>query len=229
MNRFAYNIASQNGEDGVLDEIYRRLEERLGSLRGTYAFECGAWDGKHLSNTWLLTKTRDVKVIAVERDPQRFGDLRSTAEENPNIVPVHAELSPTEDSIGKILDARVPQGSTISLLSIDIDGLDYDVWKMYRPPPDRAPMIAVIEVDSGIPPWKASEDRARGASLMEMRALGAEKGYVLVAHTGNAIFVREDLARHVVRAPPSLVEAFRPLWLSSEDRRAFSALAYSAE
>lgn len=219
---YSYNVASQNGEDGIVDELIVRLEDGLGrSLDGSYAFECGAWDGMHLSNTWYLTKKRNFKVVAVEREPDRFADLQKTAKANPNIIPVHAELSPTEDSIGDILNKFAGENHELALLSIDIDGLDYDVWKMYDPPAERAPMIVVIEIDSSFPPWKRSVDRTKGASFSEMLELGVQKGYVLVAHTGNMIFVRKDLAGYVGSFPrPN--ELFKPLWLNAEDRRAFS-------
>lgn len=224
MNVFEGNVASQNGEDGIIQEIFARLERKVGSLRGTYAFECGAWDGKHLSNTWFLTKTRDVKVVAVECDDKKFEDLKKTAAENRNIIPVHAKLVPTEDSIGKILDEHAAD-KVVSLMSIDIDGLDYDVWKAFRPRDARhMPLVVVIEINSSIPPWKTSDRRETGASFIEMYELGMQKGYVFVAHTGNMIFVREDVAKYVVRTPPKIVESFKPLWLAPEDRLAFSRL-----
>ena len=221
---YSFNIASQNGEDGIIDELVYRLEDGLGkSLDGSYAFECGAWDGMHLSNTWYLTKKRNFKVVAVEREPDRFADLQKTSRQNPNILPVHAELSPTEDSIGDILGKFVGDKDTLALLSIDIDGLDYDVWKMYDPPADRAPMIVVIEIESSFPPWKRSVDRTKGASFSEMLELGVQKGYELVAHTGNMIFVRKDLVGYVGSFPKP-VELFRPIWLNAEDKRTYSRM-----
>lgn len=43
------NVNSQYGEDGVLQELVRRL----GIANGQFV-EFGAWDGQHLSNTRLL-------------------------------------------------------------------------------------------------------------------------------------------------------------------------------
>ena len=39
---FCKNIFSQNGEDGIIEEIIKRLE-----LKDLEVCEFGAWDGKH--------------------------------------------------------------------------------------------------------------------------------------------------------------------------------------
>lgn len=87
------------------------------------------------------------------------------------------------------------------LLSIDIDGNDYWIWKalLYKP------RIVVIEYNAHlwkseskvIPYWDSFNwrgDRYYGASLMALTKLGIEKGYTLVAsYCHNAFFVRDDL------------------------------------
>ena len=52
MNCVSYkkNIFSQNGEDGIIEEIFKRLND----VSDKKCCEFGAWDGKHLSNTCNL-------------------------------------------------------------------------------------------------------------------------------------------------------------------------------
>ena len=45
------NIYSQNGEDGIISEILKRLNLDQKKL---WCVEFGAWDGMHLSNTFAL-------------------------------------------------------------------------------------------------------------------------------------------------------------------------------
>jgi hypothetical protein len=94
----------------------------------------------------------------------------------------------------------------IDLLSIDLDGMDYWVWKALD---CVQPRIVVIEINDAWGPyesvtvpydpqfiWEKSSVYV-GASLAAMCKLGAEKGYRLVGtqrYGLNAFFVRDDLA-----------------------------------
>ena len=60
---FRRNVYSQNGEDGVIDEIFRRLGRSSG-----WFCEFGAWDGRYGSNSYsLLRKGWD--GVMIEGDP----------------------------------------------------------------------------------------------------------------------------------------------------------------
>lgn len=91
----------------------------------------------------------------------------------------------------------------IDLLSIDIDGNDYHVWKAIDV---VSPRVVVIEYNSKIPPtcewimpyceqhiWDGGDKH--GASLLSLEKLGREKQYTLVGTNMsgiNAFFVRND-------------------------------------
>lgn len=183
--RYARNAFSQNGEDGIVAEILRRLNIDRG-----LAFECGAWDGMHLSNTYALSLgSPGFKVIAVEGDRDRYADLLRTAERNSNIIPVNAWLSKDEDTIGDILKKH--DATDLVVMSIDIDSHDYHSWKNLTP--DVRPLVVVIEINSSFPPGveKIYPD-IEGSTFTSTLKLGRSKGYTLVCHTGNMIFVRDD-------------------------------------
>jgi hypothetical protein len=75
------------------------------------------------------------------------------------------------------------------LVSIDTDGgNDYHCFRALQ----HLPKILIIEINSGFPPdvWHVSEEK--GASYKAMVELGIEKGYFLLCHTGNLIFVLNE-------------------------------------
>jgi hypothetical protein len=77
------------------------------------------------------------------------------------------------------------------VLSIDIDSYDLEVWE---PLSNYNPIIVIIEINSSIPPGehhRHSLSRS-GNSFTSTLEVAKQKGYVLVCHTGNLIFVRED-------------------------------------
>jgi hypothetical protein len=201
---YARNTFSQNGEDGMIEEILRRL-----GIVGGWVVESGAWDGVHLSNTFALVQRGGFRGLHIEADQAKFVDLVATAERvGGAIVPVNATLESDTDTLGDIMSrhclgngagaSEVVDGagvSDVAVLSIDIDSHDYHVWKNLSPV--HSPAVVVIEINSGVSPvdWKVhGEDGwALGTSFLPMLLLGVEKGYSLVAHTGNMIFVRNDV------------------------------------
>ena len=58
---YKYNLYSQNGEDGVIEEINKRLDLDTKS-DSRWCVEFGAWDGIYLSNTFKQSK-KDRKEI----------------------------------------------------------------------------------------------------------------------------------------------------------------------
>ena len=76
------------------------------------------------------------------------------------------------------------------MMSIDIDSHDYDAWKNTT----VRPAIVIIEIDSSSRPGiRGIYPDPTGTTFTSMLELGRAKGYTLVTHTGNMIFVRDDL------------------------------------
>jgi hypothetical protein len=190
--RYRRNINSQNGEDGVLAEILRRV----GITDGWFC-EFGAWDGKHLSNTFALLE-RGWRGVMIEGDRQRYLDLDATAGKFPgHLYPIRRYVSAEEgdDSLDSLLSST-PIPNEFDVLSVDIDGLDYFIWEaLVR----YHPKIVIIEVNSNYPPQVEHLEKGQNAhsSFASMVKLGQRKGYVPVLHTGNVFFVRSDLVGKV--------------------------------
>lgn len=181
LRRYERRVHSQGGEDGVLARLFACLGERSRTF-----VEFGAWDGRHLSNTAHLRLDRGWSGLLMDGDPERVSGL------------VRREFVTAENVEALFRKHRVPP--VFDLLSVDIDGNEYWVWKAleaYRP------RVVVIEYNvffgaevSKTMPYDADHrwDKTmfHGASLAALWKLGREKGYSLV-HTDsfapNAFFV----------------------------------------
>ena len=186
MNQYEKNIYSQNGEDGVIEEIIQRLEMNPG-----VCCEFGAWNGWNLSNTFNLVKYKNWKAVYIEGDDDKYNELMATCQSMPSIIPVHAMVEPYgEKSLASLL--KSVDCNHIDILSIDVDGTDYYIWEEFT---EYQPAIVIIEISSGMGADTEYVNPTYGSSFASMLSLGNQKGYDLVCHTGNMIFVRKDLTQ----------------------------------
>jgi len=210
--KYGGNVHSQNGEDGVTGELLRRL-----GITGGYVCEFGAWDGKHLSNTFHLIQ-QGFSGVFIEGDPEKYKDLLKTCVEYPKITPVLAYVDHVAGS-PNTLDALLMKTDIpidFEVLSIDIDSYDYQVWKsveVYKP------KLVIIEIHSGVDPLNTkhihAEGKYMGTGFMPTFILGAQKGYTFLLHTGNMFFIRNDLYEKLdMPATSHLLENFCDTWYS---------------
>jgi hypothetical protein len=181
----------QCDEDGILAEIFKRI----GTTTKRF-IEFGVGDAR-VNNTILLLlqgwsgawidSSADHLTLAV----QRFKGF-----------PIEALHSFVTIDNADALITKLSKGD-LDLLSIDVDGNDYWLWKAIT---TVRPRVVVIEYNAIFPPemrktiayneqfvWNA--DTYFGASLGALEALGREKQYSLVGCSSsgvNAFFVRSD-------------------------------------
>ena len=119
-------MTSQHGEDGIV----RKILELIGT-ENQWVAEIGAWDGKHLSNSWNLINNKSWHGVLVEGDPQRCARLRGAYAQLPRVTVRNAYVgfdASAPASLDAILaETGIPQD--FDVLSIDIDGNDYHVWR----------------------------------------------------------------------------------------------------
>jgi FkbM family methyltransferase len=193
---FEKQVFSQNGEDGILEEIFRRLGGEPG-----YLVEFGTGTGSECNGARLVRQCH-WQALFLEADPRSYAALVENYRGYPGVRTVQTRVS--SQNLEDLLAAHaVPR--EFDLLSIDIDGNDYWVWAALR---RWRPRVVVIEYNAAYPPpvkWVMKENpdhiwdgtSFHGASLASLARLGLEKGYFLVATNSvgiNAFFVREDLA-----------------------------------
>ena len=189
-------VFSQNGEDGVIEEIMRRI-----GIGPRHFVEFGVESGIE-GNCVFLADVLGWSGLFMEADPARFADLEGKYRHRPQVRTVRALVHPSNVN-GLLRDAGVPEEPDV--LSIDVDGIDLWIWAAIAGVRAR---VVVIEYNSSLDPAAALTQPLEppmawdgtayfGASLGALRRVAAARGYRLV-HTDvagvNAFFVRADLA-----------------------------------
>lgn len=172
---------SQYGESKILHEIF----EKIGTIN-KYVVEFGAWDGYHLSNArFFIDMGWDSLLMDGLKEPKNG---------------VFTEFI-TMENINNIFEKySVPE--KFDLLSIDIDGNDYWVWKTLS----YEPNVVIIEYNSNFnndesfvlkynPNHNFSESGGYySASIKALVDLAKEKGYFLCKEVSftNLIFIKNE-------------------------------------
>ena len=205
-HKYSKNIHSQNGEDGVIEELLKRLD-----ISGGWVCEFGAWDGVYLSNTFRLVE-QGFNAVFIEGDVTRYNDLLKTVEKH-NITPINAYVdhNDTENSLDNLL-SKTAIPVDFDVLSIDIDSYDYQVWKGLKV---YQPKLVIIEINSSVNTnveYINDSVKCMGTGFKPTYELGVEKGYTFVLHTGNMIFVRNDLFHKLNIRYDNPLENFNTNW-----------------
>ena len=187
---FRKNVVSQDGEDGIIQEIFSIMKPL-----NKYCVEFGAWDGKYFSNTWNLIKNENWGALVIEGNSSKFKELTSTYSDNQSVTCLNrfVEIDGTNSLDSILKEVNAPKN--LDLLSIDIDGIDYFIWDSLK---EYRPRAIVIEFNPSIPNDIAfiqakSNSINQGCSLLSLILLGKTKGYELVCCTGwNAFFVEKE-------------------------------------
>jgi hypothetical protein len=213
LERCGSKTYSQYDEDGIIDEIFRRI----GTTNKRF-IELGVEAG--LENNTLKLLLENWSGLWVEGNSTYAAAIRTRFKdvlENGRLSLAHAFV--TTENINEIL---APWGNgEIDLLSIDIDGNDFYVWKALK---IVQPRVVVIEYNAKLRPpisivqeyqskhvWSGTD--YFGASLEALTRLGKELGYSLVATNFagvNAFFVRSDLTADRFQEPFSSANHYNP-------------------
>ena len=204
---YEWRVSSQNGEDGIIAEIFRRIGPGKRTL-----VEIGVEDGRQCNTALLVQRAKwggwmieadAARAAALARNYHRYRKRLRTVEravDAENVVPLFEELG-------------VPH--EFDLLSIDVDGNDYWIWKALG---EYRPRVVTIEFNIAYPPparWviaynprhRFNDTSYYGASLTSMVELGKDLGYTFIGincNVVNAFFIRNDVL------PASRFEAAQP-------------------
>ena len=187
LNRFEYQVYSQNGEDGIIAEVFNRI----GTVNRRF-LEVGVGDGIECNTAYLLLQGWSGTWVEAKEFYCKYIGFKF---KTPRLKVVNGFV--TTENINQILD----ESDDLDLLSIDVDGNDYHIWKALQ----AKPRVVVIEYNAMFPPdvdwvmpytpdyaWNGS--MCSGASLLALTKLAYEKGYALVGcdfRGVNAFYIQQ--------------------------------------
>ena len=206
INEYEFKCFSQWGEDGIIDYLIENL-----SINNKTFIEFGV-ENYSEANTKFLLMNRNWDGFILDSSNENIDDIKNSD------LYWRYELTAksnfiTRENINTILEQSNFQ-KKIGLLSIDIDGNDYWVWKEIK---DFDPSIVIIEYNARfgnkktyVVPYEKNFIRNKvhysgiyyGASIQALVKLGNEKGYAFVCcnKAGNNIFfVKRDLLNNKVK------------------------------
>jgi len=194
-----FSVYSQNGEDGILNYIFSKIKNKNKTF-----IEFGVEDGKEC-NTANLSINFGWNGLLIEGDKKMALKTKEFYKDLPVKV---VNQFVTKANINNIFKENGIVGE-IDLLSIDIDGNDYWIWKEINA---VNPRVVIVEYNCSfgeqniVIPYSDSFNRFSkhpsglyfGASLSSLTKLAKTKKYILIgcdSEGANAFFVRKDVAR----------------------------------
>lgn len=212
---YGFKVYSQNDEDGIISEIFSRI-----GVTDRRFIEFGVENGLECNSHYLLLK--GWTGLWLEGSPKHFKSIQNKF--RPAIADGRLTVENTFITCENINETILRNGFSgeIDLLSVDIDGNDYHVWRAITA---VSPRVVVIEYNAKFPPeciwympyneyhiWDGSD--RQGASLKALEILGREKGYQLVGtnlNGINAFFVRTELAGEKFPRPATAEVLYNPM------------------
>jgi hypothetical protein len=207
-------VFSQNGEDGVITEIFHRIGETDRSF-----VEVGVGNGLENNTAYLLQRGWKGLWIDGSKEGLSYarGEFKKVIDAGKLRLLLRMVSGNNIDSI--LREAGIPE--EFDLLSLDIDRDTYFLWKSLG---RFRPRVVVVEYNASIPPqdeWCVDDDpdaepvmsTCFGASLKSYEKLGTQLGYALVGcecSGNNAFFVRSDLVSDAFSAPFTSENHYEP-------------------
>jgi len=201
-----FKVYSQWGEDGIISYLINNLD-----LKNNFFIEFGV-ENYLESNTRFLLKKFNWSGLIMDSSPKNIESIKKDGIYWKHDITALCKFISINNINEIFLENLVDKN--IGLLSIDIDGNDYWVWKAIS---TIDPSIVVIEYNSilgkdknYVVPYEQNFTRKKahysnlyyGASLPALTKLANKKGYALVTcnSTGNnAFFVKRNLLNEKVK------------------------------
>lgn len=201
-----FRVFSQWGEDGIIEWLLQHVQ-----VPNHRFIEFGVENFAE-ANCRFLLQNRNWRGLVFDGSEANMSALRSERLFWMHDLIAHAAFI-TAENINTLIE-MYGFGGPLGILSIDIDGNDYWVWKAidcvnpaiviceYNPIlGDMVPVVVPYRPD--FQRFKAHHSGLYfGASIAALKELAAQKGYTFVGTNSNGInafFVRDDLSDHILQ------------------------------
>lgn len=194
-----FSVFSQWGDDGIIQYLIRKIDIPVKTF-----IEFGVENYKE-SNTRFLLINDNWSGLVIDSSEKNINSIKNDSVSwKYDLKAINAFID--AENINNLISSAGFSGE-IGILSIDIDGNDYWIWKAIK---TINPIIVIIEFNSVFGaertitvPYKKDFFRTRehfsnlyfGASLPALYHLAEEKGYYFIgcdSHGVNAYFIRKD-------------------------------------
>ena len=206
INDYEFKIFSQFGEDGIIQHIVNNIK-----IENKSFVEFGV-ENYTEANTKFLLESNNWKGLILDSSKEFIQNIKNESFYWKFDIVAHHSFINCEN-INNILEKNKFTGN-IGLLSIDVDGNDYWIWKSIN---IIDPDIVIIEYNARYGskksitiPYDPKFVRGKndhflysGASLNALVKLGKSKGYDLVCTTkngSNAFFVKTHLLNEKIKS-----------------------------
>jgi len=198
LSEVEFQVYSQWGDDGIIQWLINKLD-----IKDKTFVEFGVQDYTE-SNTRFLLVNNNWEGLILDGSEENMQFAKNDRISNHHHL--HAKCAfITKENINELL-SNLPFDGELGLLSIDIDGNDYWIWKeitVVNPAIVIVEYNAIFELNPWTIPYKADWVRAYGTqrmifygtSLQSICDLAEEKGYYFVGCNSagnNAYFIRKD-------------------------------------
>ena len=191
MDLFQYKADkyTKNGNDGIIEYILNQINIKKG-----FFVEFGAVDGIHKSNCRKLFD-EGWSGLFIEVNKNHYKSLKNNYKEYEQIFCIGAQVGLTGDkTFDNIVDPYL-KGRQVDFCSIDIDGLDLEVFETFE---KYLPTVVCIEGGQAFHPYHKRvkhlvERNCIQQSLSVMVDVFEKKGYKILCSHQDCFFIKKEL------------------------------------
>ena len=182
-----YDKYTTRGNDGIIEFILRKIQIKKG-----FFVEFGAWDGIKNSNCKKLFE-EGWDGIFIESDKNRYKQLKKNYIKFNNISCIHAKIGTKKNLFDNVIKLYL-KNKKIDFCSIDIDGLDLEVFETFK---KYMPTVICIEGGQMLHPCYKRIDASLAKyniqqSLKVMVDSFKSKSYEILCSYQDSFFIKED-------------------------------------